>query len=310
MRVTNNMLINNMTYNLNGTRKRLEFLQFQSHTGKKFRLPSDDPIGASKSLKYHTDISKVDQYERNAKDAASWMKETEGALDEVTNILHKVNELTIQAANDTNGAERDKIKAEITELKEHIFQMANTRYGGRSIFTGHKTDKDLFVKDGDGKITYNIELTEEEQVVYNVGLAETVNVNTLGNRVFGLGDKDYESFPREGETPYLIAMFEKLETALTDSNQDHLQELIEETQGAMNNVLSLTAEIGARTNRLEITIEKLKDQKLNLKELLSYNEDVDIAEAYMNLTMEKNVYEASLAVGAKVIQPSLVDFLR
>ncbi|NLK44647.1 MAG: flagellar hook-associated protein FlgL, partial [Tissierellia bacterium] len=63
MRITNNMLINNMTYNLNQTLQRLEKLQYES-AGKKFRVPSDDPIGASKSLKFNTDISKVEQYLR------------------------------------------------------------------------------------------------------------------------------------------------------------------------------------------------------------------------------------------------------
>lgn len=301
------MLINNMTYNLNSSMKRMEMLQYQTATGKKFRLPSDDPIGASKSLKFNTDISKIEQYQRNAKDAGSWMKETEAALVELNKVLKRAHDLTIQAANDTNGEERDKIQAEIEELKGHIIQIGNTTYAGRSIFTGYKTDKDLLDKDGN----YNVDVTNGETFVYNVGVAETVSVNTLGNRIFGRGDTpDYTGNVAEGETPYLIEMFTKLENALESSNQEDLQTLLTDIDGAMNNILSVTAEIGAKTNRLEMTSSKLESQALNLEELLSFNEDISITEAYMKLSIERNVYTAGLSVGAKIIQPSLVDFLR
>lgn len=322
MRITNNMLINNMTYNLNGSLQRMEKLQYQTTTGKKFRVPSDDPIGASKSLKFNTDLSKVEQYQRNAKDATSWMKETEGALKEINEVLKRSYELTSQAANGTNSPDDlEKIKAEITELKGHVIQIANTTYAGRSIFTGYKTDQKLLNDDG----TYNVDLNNDETFVYNVGVAETVNVNTLGNKVFGSGNKNYTDDvtgsiagppPAPGDKAYLIKIFDDLEAALGTveagkaPDQALLQSSITNFQDAMSNIMSVTAEIGAKSNRLNMTTNKLADQALNLEELLSFNEDIGLPEAYMKLSIEENVYRASLAVGAKVIQPSLMDFLR
>lgn len=323
MRITNNMLVNNMTYNLNNSMKRMEKLQYQTTTGKRFRLPSDDPIGASKSLKFNTDISKIEQYQRNAKDAGSWMKESEAALKEINTILKRGYELTNQAANGTNAADDlEKIKAEISELKESLIQVGNTTYAGRSIFTGYKTDQKL-LNEEDG--TYNVSLGQtDETFVYNVGVAERVSVNTLGNKVFGsetaTGGPDYtaavDGVPDAGgDKPYLIAMFEKLELSLgevdvTDPSTVDLQSALTEFQDAMGNVLSVTAEIGAKVNRLEMTSDKLETQALNLEELLSFNEDISLSEAYMKLSIENNVYTASLAVGSKIIQPSLMDFLR
>ncbi|HEY8361935.1 MAG TPA: flagellar hook-associated protein FlgL, partial [Tissierellaceae bacterium] len=72
---------------------------------------------------------------------------------------------------------------------------------------------------------------------------------------------------------------------------------------------SITSEIGARINRLNLTENKLEDQLLTLKELLSYNEDVSLPDALMRLAIEENVYRASLGVSARIIQPSLMDFL-
>ena len=319
MRITNNMLINNMTYNLNSSLQRMEKLQYQTTTGKKFRVPSDDPIGASKSLKFNTDLSKVEQYQRNAKDATSWMKETEGALKEINEVLKRSYELTNQAANGTNSPDDlEKIKAEITELKGHVIQIANTTYAGRSIFTGYKTDQKLL--DDQGNYIVNLGIDKDgnpidETFVYNVGVAETVSVNTLGNKVFGSGNKDYTSSVTGSEAApggraYLVQIFDDLEAALDASDNGELQSSMTKFQDAMGNIMSVTAEIGAKSNRLNMTTNKLADQALNLEELLSFNEDVGLPEAYMKLSIEENVYRASLAVGAKVIQPSLMDFLR
>lgn len=321
MRITNNMLVSNMTYNLNSTLQRLERLQYEMTEGKKFRVPSDDPIGASKSLKFNTDISKVEQYLRNTKDAASWMKETESALKEINSVLHRVNELTVQAANGTNSEDLDKIKEEIKELKGHLIQIGNTTYAGRSIFTGFKTDKPLLDENGN----YLVDLKKydvldengnptgekkDEIFVYNVGVAERASVNTLGNKIFGSGNKDYTSDVSVGDKAYLFDMFEKVEAALNTNNNDDLQSALTDIKDAMSNVLSVTAEIGAKSNRLDLTKNKIENQIVNLKELLSFNEDVSLPEAYMNLAIAENAYRASLAVGSRIIQPSLMDFLR
>ena len=93
MRITNGMLVTNMLFNLNQNMGRLNKLNEQMHTQRKFSVPSDDPIGVSKSLKYHTDLSKIEQYTRNAEDANSWMKETESALTEIGEVLHRANKL-------------------------------------------------------------------------------------------------------------------------------------------------------------------------------------------------------------------------
>lgn len=317
MRVTNNMLINNMSYNLNNTMQRLEKYQYETTTGKKFRVPSDDPIAASKSLKINTDLSKVDQYTRNAKDAGSWMKETESALVEIREVLHRAKELTVQAANSTNQEDLDKIKDEITELKGHIIQVANSTYAGRSLFTGFKTDEKLLDKDGN----YNVDIKNTEIVTYNVGVAETVDVNTLGNKVFGKSSYNaatnlitvgpgYTEEITKGNSPHLINVFSQLEKALENKSSDEIQVSLGSLDGSFEQILSVTAEIGAKSNRLNLTTTKLEDQVVSLKELLSFNEDVSLPDAYMRLTMQETAYRASLSIGAKIIQPSLMDFLR
>ncbi len=79
---------------------------------------------------------------------------------------------------------------------------------------------------------------------------------------------------------------------------------------AIDDSLNLRAELGAKMNRLDLTKGRLEDEILNQRELLSENQDTDMAETIMELRMEESVYQASLATGARIIQPSLVDFLQ
>lgn len=313
MRITNNMLVNNLVYNLNQNLKTMEKLQYQLATGKKFRVPSDDPIGASKSLKFNTDISKLEQYKRNAEDAMSWMNDTEAALAEIGEVLKRAYELTVDAANGTkDDGDLLKIREEIEQLKDHLVQIANTTYSGRHIFSGYKTDKPLMiVVEGENgkKIEYNISIDKSEVFVYNVGISERVEVNTLGGLVFGAPYVGYSGEVTKGHTPGLIKVFNNLSQALEEANSERLQKAIEYLQAGMEQVLSVRSQVGAKMNRLELTVKKLDLQINNTKELLSYNEDVDIAEAIMHMSMAQNVYVSSLMTGAKIIQPSLAQFL-
>lgn len=307
MRITNGMLINNMVYNLNQNLKTLEKLQYQQATGKKIRVPSEDPIGASKSLKFNTDISKLKQYKRNTEDAMSWMNDTETALGEINEVLKRAYELTVDAANGTkDGEDLIKIKDEIDQLKDHLIQLANTTFSGRHLFSGFNTDKPLLSEDG----TYNIAINSDEVFTYNIGISEKIEVNITGVDVFGVEGSSYDADSANiGDKPELIKIFEDLSTALENNDTNGIQEFIGKIQSSQSHILSVRSKVGAKMNRLELTEKKLNLNINNVKELLSYNEDVDITEVIMDISMAENVYVSSLMVGAKVIQPSLVQFL-
>ena len=79
---------------------------------------------------------------------------------------------------------------------------------------------------------------------------------------------------------------------------------------ALDGVLQHVSELGGKQNRVELAQERLLDLQLNLTKILSEEQDLDYAEAIVELKMEEFAYRTALAVGARIIQPSLVDFLR
>ncbi len=315
MRVTNSMMISNMLNNLTKNITRMDKYNQMMASGKKFLKPSDDPIGVSKSLRLNTDINKLEQYKRNTEDAQSWLQTSEQAMVNMQDVLQRVRELTVQGANDTNStSERNAIALEISQLKDQAITTANTSFAGSYIFSGYKTDQPLL--DANGK--YNLAQTNSEKIEYNVGISEQLNINILGKRLFGSTANgatidqtiDSSTITTVGDDTQLISVFNTLISDLQSGNTSGIVDAIRRIDINVDNVNALRAEIGVKSNRLDLTGRRIDDDLINQKELLSNNEDADMAEVIMNMQNEENVYKASLAGGAKIIQPSLVDFLR
>ncbi|SHJ66496.1 flagellar hook-associated protein FlgL [Paramaledivibacter caminithermalis] len=301
MRVTNNMIISNTLYNLNRNLARMDKRNTQLSTGKRINRPSDDPVSTAKALKLRADVSEIDQYQRNTKDALSWLDITESAIDNLQDVIHRAKELTVQASSETFSKEdRQKVKAEIEQLRDHIIQIGNTSYAGRFIFSGFQTDKELFKDDG----TYNIDTTNPQTIKYQIGIGEEIEAGVFGTKLFG------GTGGAPGATSEIIEDFNQLINYLDTDDTSGISGYSKILDKHLNNALSVRAEIGAETNRLELVQNRLDKEQLNFKELLSENEDVDMAETIMHLKMEESVYRASLSAGARVIQPTLLDFIR
>jgi flagellar hook-associated protein 3 FlgL len=103
---------------------------------------------------------------------------------------------------------------------------------------------------------------------------------------------------------------DELISRLEVGNNSQIGDMISVIDGHMGNMLSLRADIGARNNRLEMISKKIASNNVSFTKLLSDAEDADMSEVIMLLKNAENVYKASLSTGARVIQPSLVDFLR
>jgi flagellar hook-associated protein 3 FlgL len=303
MRITNNMLINNMMQSLSGNLMRTQKYFNQLASGKKISLPSDDPIVASKALKLRTDVSEIAQYKRNTDDATAWMDITEATMSQMTDLVHRMKEITNQAANGTNTDEDLlKIREEASELRSQLISLGNATYAGRYIFSGYKTDKPLLNDDG----TYNIDVNNSEQIRFEIGIGDNININVPGSDLFNRTIVGASA----GTKSEFVDTFDKVIAAMDSDDKSELSKLLGDLDDELGNLLRVRAGLGARMNRVELAAGRLEDDNVNFTKLMSKNEDVDIAEAIMKLQNEENVYRASLATGARVIQPSLVDFLK
>jgi flagellar hook-associated protein 3 FlgL len=285
------MLTATFMRDLNNNLRSLAKYQHQLASGKRVSRPSDDPVAIVHSLRLRSDLGDIEQFAKNVDHALSWLNLTDTALSQAGDILQRARELAVYGANGTLPQEsRNALAEEVRQLFDQLVQVGNTTYAGQYIFAGTETKTAPFKPDG--TFIGNAGAKETE-----IGTNQKLQYNLTGDAVF----KQPDAFQA------LTDLITHLETGATDqiSSAD-----IAAIDQAIDHLLAVRAEVGARVNRLEMTKSRLDDANINFTDLLAKVEDVDVAQTIMELKNQENVYRAALATGARIIQPTLVDFLR
>ena len=145
MRITNKIMQNNSLYNINNNKISEDTLNTMMSTGKKITRPSDDPVIAIRALRLRSSVSQISQYyEKNAKDAESWLNVTADALSTVTDVLTDCVKQATKGANmDLTLDDLDTIVTQMDALAKEYYATGNVDYAGRYVFTGYRTDTAL-----------------------------------------------------------------------------------------------------------------------------------------------------------------------
>jgi len=295
MRITQSMLSNNMLRNVMSSYSKMGKLQEQLSSGKKVNRPSDDPVTVMKSLGYRMQVDKVAQYQKNLGEVNNWLDSSDDALDGVGQVLHRARELVGNAAN--TGAmtpeDREKIKIELEQMRAQLQDLANTKVGDKYIFSGTLTDTPLYDKENS---TYPDLTTDPNAYKKNIEIevfdGVSLRVNTTAADTFKAMDdlfKELEAIGDDGEG---------FSAALTKIDK------------LMDDVLTQRADIGARSNRADLMNNRLEMQEGAAKKQKSENEDIDYEKVITEMLTQESIHRAALSVGARIIQPTLVDFLR
>jgi flagellar hook-associated protein 3 FlgL len=256
MRITNSMLVNNMLSHVSTNLNRMDKLQQKMATGKKIVVPSDDPIVASRALKLRTDVSELEQFERNTKDADSWLQMTDSSLDKLTSVLQRTRELTVDGSSESKTPnDMLKIAEEIAELKDQAIHLGNSTYAGRYIFSGHKTNSKLIIDDKSdvnyGKFNISVE-SDVEKVKFEIGVSDRMAINTPGGEIFNyLNEANIIQGTATGETAVVFGPTLDIIAATNDTFQltvDGESVNVTLTPGSYPNIAALSAQIEADIN--------------------------------------------------------------
>jgi flagellar hook-associated protein 3 FlgL len=297
MRVTQSMLASNSLRNISKSYENMGGYQDQLATGKKINRPSDDPVVAIKGMFYRTNLTEVEQYKRNLNEAYTWMENSEAGIEHATQIIQRVRELVVQGNNGSNSPEDLKaIGIEIGQLKEDLLGVANTQVAGRYLYNGTNTKTPPIPENPMSADGLSYEFTQNSEaftVEVSKGVQLKVNIN-----------------PENVFSADFFNKLKEIEEGLNNGSLDNGDQLLGDIDGFFNKMSAERSELGARSNRLELVESRLADQEVIANRILSENEDADIEKVITELTIQESIHRASLAVGAKIIQPSLIDFLR
>ena len=299
MRIADNMLTRGYLKNLSRNQQNVQNFHQQLSSMKEVSKPSDNPLLVSQIIELKENIVQNSQYQTTLTDAKDWTNMQDAALSGATDSLMRISTLVQSAATDTMSEEnRLIVKAEVETEMQTFIDSLNTNFGGRYIFGGTETTTLPFeiVKDIDsGEITgikYNgntQNITREISAGVNLDLMtdglKLVDNDTIGN------------------------LFVGITSALKNDDGDALRGLIDDTNVSIDQVVTFRTEIGAISNRLTSSLSRNESQDLNLQSMLSSKEDIDIAQKYMQFSMEQVAYQASLQMGTKVLSTTILDYL-
>lgn len=291
MRVTQSMLSGNMLRNLSNSYEKMGKLQDQVNTGKKVNRPSDDPVTAMKGINYRAELNNVEQFARNIGEAHNWLDTTDDTFDKIGSTIQRANELMVQASSDTMTADdRKKIDSELKQIREHIQNLANTKIGDRYIFSGTKTTTAPF----DG-----------ENYVDDPAFAKPIEIEVFSGIMLPINSTPIDVFKD------IDKMFEDISAAIEGgATGSELSEHLSTIDTNMNKLLETRAGIGALQNRVELMDTRLQSQEVIATKRMSENEDIDYEKTITQMITQESIHRAALSVGAKIIQPTLADFLR
>lgn len=296
MRVTSSSVAGNLVYNLQQVTKRIDTLQTQLASGKQVQTVSDDPNQARSGMKLRTSLTANEQYQKNANDAEGWIQSTDMALDQLGRVLERAKVLAVNGGMDTLPVEsRQALADEAKQLLGEAVQVGNATYGDKYIFAGFKTKSPAFTLTG-LTVTPNNPSDGSEILNREISAGVRLSINVTGQAL-----TDTKVFDALSNLANSLSSGQALETGTT-----RLQEI----DDSINAILSLRSEIGAKANRVSAAKDALTGAEVNINKLLESAEDVDVTKAIVDLTVAETSRQTALAVGARIIPKTLVDFLR
>ena len=237
----------------------------QLSTGKRINSAADDAAGLAISNKMTSQIRGLNQAVRNANDGISVAQTAEGATQEITNMLQRMRELAVQAANDSNSsADRTALQAEVTELIDEIDRIAtDTMFNKTALLTGSAGTS--------GVLTF--------QIGANSGQTVDVTFSNMSTASAGLSV-----------------------SGITISTASGASSAISTIDTAIATVDSFRADLGAKINRFTYAIDNMSNISMNTAAARSRIQDADYASATTELARSQIIQQAATAMLAQANQ--------
>jgi len=292
-RVTQQTVQRSTLANLQLNLSKMSTLQQQMSSGKRITKPSDDPSGTSTALSMRSEQRATSQYSRNIDDGLGWLSASDTAMQSAVTQLRQARDLTVQAGSGAlNAAGREAIATQIESVRDGLISVANSSYQGRNVFAATSGSPVAF----GAAPGYGWTGTAGDGVDRRISPDTTVRADADGAAVFGNGASS------------VFALLDSIAAdvrAGTDTGPR-----LTEIDSKMNAMLGELSGVGARTNRMTdaqgIISQKLQDLKVGISGV----EDVDLTETIVELQSQEVAYKGALGATARVLQPTLMDYLR
>nr|WP_288525483.1 flagellar hook-associated protein FlgL [uncultured Romboutsia sp.] len=324
MRITNASMIRSHLYDTQNNLTNMSKINQQISTGKVINTVSDDPHKAIKIMNINNEIKYTEKYNSNIDETVGWMNTTDGALESTGNLLNEIKETILKVGNGTYSQnEMKSLNADINEKIKQLADTLNSTYGGKYLFGGSSVDdapitvienpdgtvKLEFSKDKNGQTIPNTDdlkadISSGINIDYNISVGEILNIKDGNGNTVNLLD----------EINNLSTLMNNIANGDEQTAAKAKETLLNDTKGKIDtlfdHVVNERTSLGVRVSTAE-KIKELNDEDiLNIQDVLSKTQDTDVVEKFIELKSAEMIYQASIQVGAKLIQPTILDYIR
>lgn len=303
MRITNGITYNEFLKNFNTNATTVQKTLNQLSSLKEVNQASDNPLLVSKIIDLNSSISQNQTFGQTIKDSLSWVNTQDSSLEAVGNSMLRIRSLIQSSANGGTMGE-EELQANKTEIGQEIrsiIDSLNTSYDGRYIFSGQNTTtKPFSLNETNGEITGITYQGSTTNLSREIASGVTVDLPTNGEQVLNNGTDG------KGLSEFFNGILTAVDTGDTSKLSDTYLKEIDEYR---TNVTNMRTQIGAISNRLQSSSSRNDTQQIQLKESLSENQDVDVVQKYLEYQNQMVAYRATLAMGTKIMQTSILDYL-
>jgi flagellar hook-associated protein 3 FlgL len=306
MKVSTSMFFDKASTQLGNVQGSLAKTQEQLSTGKQITKPSDEPDKASLVTRLESEIARQKSYQGNIKSMETRLLGEETALKNTSEVMFRMKELAVQAANDTlSAADRKTISLELNELRNQILSLANSQdSNGNYFFAGSRVSQVPFGPDAKGVIVYK---GDQTRMVVAVGDNRRMNLNIPGSDAFGNVVRSDGKGGRVG-VGFFQALGDLIE-AVKGSNRIGIQQGIAEIDHLQQGISDAEAQVGTDLNVVDSQNNVLDEITLRLKTTMSDIQDLDYTEAITKMNKDQLALEAAQSSFAKISKLSLFNYI-
>jgi flagellar hook-associated protein 3 FlgL len=262
--------------------------QERAVTGKRVNAMSDAPADAAQILTYGSQLRDMEAYQRTGKLAATRLDAEEQVVKQAQDLVQQAKDLAASVVN-TSATDplRQTVSIELQSIHDQLVALGNTHFGNEYMFAGALTDQPPFLADG----TYVGDSTARRATL-DAGL--TIDVSHPGDVVLGS----------------TFTALTNLEAQISTGNSNAIQASVSALDAAHQDLLTREAEIATRQRVVDDTSKILAARTVNVADTRDGIANVDPAQSSVELVTAQNALERAYAVVGKVLQSSLLDYLR
>jgi flagellar hook-associated protein 3 FlgL len=303
MKISTSFLFDRATERMSTIQNKLATTQAQMAVSKQILSPSDAPEQAAAIQRLKGEVERQNSHARTLDVAMRRYTSEETALSTSSDLLIRIKELGLQAANDTLGADdRKTISIEMKALRSQLLSLGNTRDdSGNYLFSGTRVNTPAFAEDANGKVVYQ---GDQTQTRIPAGVERTVQFTRAGTDVYSRVVRD------NGQSVGFFDALDHMITALDASKTSGIQQGVADLTQMHNNLTLSQAQNGSDQTVAQSQLDVLDETALRLKSTLSDIEDLDYASAVTRMNKEMMALEAAMGSFAKISSLSLFDYIQ